>query len=660
MARRPSPRPDSIHSKDAHPAPLGCVQVKPISVNFPTRLSAQITRAPNARASTEEESPPSTGRNGRPDSRLQPPPRNPDGSVRCAPASRQESGSVYTSVFRAPPNQKSTHSDKALIFQLCQGAEKPHDPSPPRPPPPGAANPTKPDQKPSHATTACQGEDQTRERAGAGRRGGGRDPEPGAGTLGSGWARVAPVRGLRPPVAPRSPGGGEVGRPRYLEDQGGPRPGSHLRRAPPARPPAPIHPDASRAPVGARSPRARVGGARRRSAESGSRSSNGDARRLGLSARGAGAAGGAGPGGRRDAGDAGAPGSGRSGAQTEPRPALGAPLRGPGHSGAHSHPDSHPAPPRRGAPGGGGSAPAPPPPRPPLAQVSPPGPRHPGRAPRSAGRRARRPSPRPPGARPEIAGLPTSKGRPAHQSARAARRLGLALTRGPRARSAPRPRGRPGQGLGPGPRIGSPPRPRAPPGRSRRRGTWGSRTAGEGVRGTRRRGRGQRRAPPPLFLRKIRVGLAPAAAALGPSGPRPARLSTRAPLPAATPGTQRPPGASNKNCAVDFTVHFKGASRRTVLKGRYAPAALRAAPGPPPPLSGAVRLAAALPAASRPGRTPSRALRPRRGWARPRPRPGGARLGSGSAGAAPPPPPFTAQLSPGETGASDARRPGDP
>lgn len=251
------------------------------------------------------------------------------------------------------------------------------------------------------------------------------------------------------------------------------------------------------------------------------------------------------------------------------------------HSGAHSHPDSHPAPPRRGAPGGGGSAPAPPPPRPPLAQVSPPGPRHPGRAPRSAGRRARRPSPRPPGARPEIAGLPTSKSRPAHQSARAARRLGLALTRGPRARSAPRPRGRPGQGLGPGPRIGSPPRPRAPPGRSRRRGTWGSRAAGEGVRGTRRRGRGQRRAPPPLFLRKIRVGLAPAAAALGPSGPRPARLSTRAPLPATTPGTQRPPGASNKNCAVDFTVHFKGASRRTVLKGRYAPAALRAVPGAP-------------------------------------------------------------------------------
>lgn len=30
-----------------------------------------------------------------------------------------------------------------------------------------------------------------------------------------------------------------MGRPRYLEDEGGPRPGSHLRRAPPARPPGP-------------------------------------------------------------------------------------------------------------------------------------------------------------------------------------------------------------------------------------------------------------------------------------------------------------------------------------------------------------------------------------------------------------------------------------
>lgn len=41
------PSPDSINSKDAHTEPPGCVQVKPISVNFPTRLSAQITRAPN-------------------------------------------------------------------------------------------------------------------------------------------------------------------------------------------------------------------------------------------------------------------------------------------------------------------------------------------------------------------------------------------------------------------------------------------------------------------------------------------------------------------------------------------------------------------------------------------------------------------------------------
>lgn len=29
-----------------------------------------------------------------------------------------------------------------------------------------------------------------------------------------------------------------MGRPRYLEDEGGPRPGSHLRRAPLARPPS--------------------------------------------------------------------------------------------------------------------------------------------------------------------------------------------------------------------------------------------------------------------------------------------------------------------------------------------------------------------------------------------------------------------------------------
>ncbi|XP_044936585.1 collagen alpha-1(I) chain-like [Mustela putorius furo] len=65
----------------------------------------------------------------------------------------------------------------------------------------------------------------------------GRDPEPeasrGAG-LGSSAGGVA-----GPPGVPRCPGRGKVGRPRYLEDEGGPRPGSHLRRAPPARPPGP-------------------------------------------------------------------------------------------------------------------------------------------------------------------------------------------------------------------------------------------------------------------------------------------------------------------------------------------------------------------------------------------------------------------------------------
>ena len=39
---RPSPRRDSTHSTDARPEPPGGAQVKPISVNFPTRLSAQI------------------------------------------------------------------------------------------------------------------------------------------------------------------------------------------------------------------------------------------------------------------------------------------------------------------------------------------------------------------------------------------------------------------------------------------------------------------------------------------------------------------------------------------------------------------------------------------------------------------------------------------
>lgn len=52
-------------------------------------------------------------------SQLENAPLHPDVNVRGAPASRQESGSVYTSGFPVPPNQKSTHSDKTLIFKLC-------------------------------------------------------------------------------------------------------------------------------------------------------------------------------------------------------------------------------------------------------------------------------------------------------------------------------------------------------------------------------------------------------------------------------------------------------------------------------------------------------------------------------------------------------------
>lgn len=90
---------------------------------------------------------------------------------------------------------------------------------------------------------------------------------------------------------------------------------------------------------------------------------------------------------------------------------------------------------------------------------------------------------------------------------------------------------------------------------------------------------GKRRTPPPLLCKRSERASAPAAAAPGPSGPRPARLSTQVLFPAVTPRTKCPPGASNKNCAVDLTVHFKGASRahgpeREVRAGR--------APGRPP------------------------------------------------------------------------------
>lgn len=239
------------------------------------------------------------------------------------------------------------------------------------------------------------------------------------------------------------------------------------------------------------------------------------------------------------------------------------------------------------------------PPQPPLAEVSPLRPPPPlweggspsghsgqaGQAPRSAGRRARSSPPRPPGERPEIAGLPTSKGRPAHQSARAARRPSLRTHhRSPRAL-----RGKTLQAPWAGPRPRPPDRLAAapgPPGPVLASGNMGSHAAGEGVRGNNPglerdppAREGKRRTPPPLLCKRPERASAPAAAAPGPSGPRPARLSTQVLFPAVTPRTKCPPGASNKNCAVDLTVHFKGASRahgpgREVRAGR--------APGRPP------------------------------------------------------------------------------
>ncbi|XP_059938701.1 basic proline-rich protein-like [Mesoplodon densirostris] len=471
-------------------------------------------------------------------------------------------------------------------------------------------------------------------------RGGGRDPEPGAGTLGSGWARVAPVRGLRPPVAPRSPGGGEVGRPRYLEDQGGPRPGSHLRRAPPARSPAPIHPDASRAPVGARSPRARVGGARRRSAESGSRSSNGDARRLGLSARGAGAAGGAGPGGRRDAGDAGAPGTPahtRTQTPVQHRPGAAPPGEGicprsaPAAAATRTSLSAGPPPPRPSPPER--RAPRPPP----LSAPA-----------RSAPRNSRPAHFKGPPGTSKRAGRPPPRPRTHQGSARALR---AQTSRAPRA--GPRPRPRPPDRLaaaapgppGPVPASGN-------MGESRGRGgSAGNPAAREGA---------EARPAAPL-------------SAQDPSGPRPSRGRPRPLRPPPGPAFDTGPASSSHSghptssgrfqqklrrgfhCALQRRVPAHGPERE--VRARRAPGRPRRPRRPSPGPSGS--------------RTPSR---PPLGRAGPPPAPcaldaagrdlapgpGGARLRSGSAGAAPPPPPFTAQLSPGETGASDARRPGDP
>ena len=163
---------------------------------------------------------------------------------------------------------------------------------------------------------------------------GGRDTEPEAG--GPGWARGAPARGLRPPVAQRCPGGGEGGRPRYLEDEGGPRAGSHRCRAPPTHPgssPGPGPPRPSGAPGGARSPESGRG-SEAPTEKPGTRRPVQQWRRGGSASphEGPGRPG-RGAGGKRDAGNAGAPGSGRSCAQTEPRPAIGAPLRRPGAGG---------------------------------------------------------------------------------------------------------------------------------------------------------------------------------------------------------------------------------------------------------------------------------------------------------------------------------------
>lgn len=103
----------------------------------------------------------------------------------------------------------------------------------------------------------------------------------------------------------------------------------------------------------------------------------------------------------------------------------------------------------------------------------------------------------------------------------------------------------------------------------------------------------KRRTPPPLLCKRPEWASAPAAAAPGPSGPRPARLSTQVLFPAVTPRTKCPPGASNKNCAVDLTVHFKGASRahgpeREVRAGR-APGRPRRPCRPSPGPSGSHR-----------------------------------------------------------------------
>lgn len=123
-------RTDNSSSKRALPRHL--VPIPPPTPSHSLKIQKSLNRA---------SSPPSTGRDGLPDPQLEPPTPRWKRSLR--PASRQDSGSVYTSVFPVPRNQKSTHSDKALISQLCQRAEKPQDSPPPAPRPPRSRKPYK-------------------------------------------------------------------------------------------------------------------------------------------------------------------------------------------------------------------------------------------------------------------------------------------------------------------------------------------------------------------------------------------------------------------------------------------------------------------------------------------------------------------------------------
>lgn len=138
---------------------------------------------------------------------------------------------------------------------------------------------------------------------------------------------------------------------------------------------------------------------------------------------------------------------------------------------------------------------------------------------------------------------------------------------------------------------------------------------------------GKRRTPPPLLCKRSERASAPAAAAPGPSGPRPARLSTQVLFPAVTPRTKRPPGASNKNCAVDLTVHFKGASRAHGPEREVRAAAPRAALRAPatPPAGRPARTAPPGPVSGRPDPLPS-PTRARRLGATSPPVPGGLSL----------------------------------